>query len=150
MLIKVVKCLNEQTEKAMKIHQYTHESNVEHYSPLRKKSTRNCHIDKDVTRNLGKLEGNEFIASRTVACHCILHAVESREPATPPFKYNGLEKKWQGSHGDNLEIATVSFAAVCIDTVLSIMIEGGFLNLKYVLSTDKEETEVLKQDKLKL
>lgn len=76
--------------------------------------------------------------------------MQSGEPATPPFKYNGLEKKWQGSQGDNFEIATVSFVAVSIDTVLSIMIERGFLNLKYVLSTDKEETEVRKQDKLKL
>lgn len=93
MLIKVVKCLNEQTEEAIKIHQSRRESNMEHYSPLRKKSTGNCHVDKDVTRNLGKLEGNKCIASRTIACHCILHAVQSREPEIPPFKHNGLEKK---------------------------------------------------------
>lgn len=36
MLIKVVKCFNERTAEALKIHQYTHESNMEHYSPLRK------------------------------------------------------------------------------------------------------------------
>ena len=28
--------MNEQTKEAMKIHQYTRESNMEHYSPLRK------------------------------------------------------------------------------------------------------------------
>lgn len=93
MLIKVVKCLNEQTEEATKIRQSRRESNMGHYSPLRKKSTGNCHVDKDGTRNLGKLEGNKFIAPRTIACHCILHAVQSREPEIPPFKHNGLEKK---------------------------------------------------------
>ena len=71
MLIRVVKCLNEGTEEAMEIHQYTHESNMGHYSPLRKKSTGNCHDDENVARNLGKLEGNEFIASSKVARHCI-------------------------------------------------------------------------------
>lgn len=65
MLISIVKCLNEGIEEAMEIHGYTHGSNVEHYSPLRKKSTENCHIDKNVARNLGTLGGKEFIASRT-------------------------------------------------------------------------------------
>lgn len=66
----------------MEIHQYTHESNTEHYSPLREKSTGNCHVDENVARNLGKLEGKEFIASSKVARsiasskvarHCIRH-----------------------------------------------------------------------------
>lgn len=75
-------CLNEGTEEAREIHQYTHESNTEQYSPLRKKSTGNRHVDENIARNLGKLEGNEFIASSKVAQfiasskvarHCILH-----------------------------------------------------------------------------
>lgn len=79
LFIKVVKCLNEWTEEAVKIHQH---------SPLRKKkSTWNCHMDKNVSGNLRKLEGNKCIASRAVACHCIPLI------ATHPFKFNGSGRK---------------------------------------------------------
>lgn len=89
MLISIVKCLNEGIEEAMEIHGYTHGSNVEHYSPLRKKSTENCHIDKNVARNLGTLGGKEFIASRTVASHRVLYTSKSKKLAMVPFTSRG-------------------------------------------------------------
>lgn len=141
-----MKCFSEWTEEALRFHS-TLMNQIWNIAFL-KRSTESCHIDKDVTTNLGKLEGNGFITSRTEACHCRLHTKKSEEPAFAPFKYSHSGEEWQGSPGDNFEIATVSFVAVCTDTVLSIMIERGFLNLKYILSLGREE--VRKKDKLKL
>lgn len=89
MLISILKRLNEGIEEAMEIHRYTHGSNVDHYSPLRRKSTENCHIDKNVARHLGTLEGKEFIASETVASHRVLHTSKSKTLAVVPFTPRG-------------------------------------------------------------
>lgn len=63
--------------------------NMEHYSPFRKKSTGTCQIDKNIAGKRGRLKEKTWVPSRSVACHCTLHRVKSRDPATHPCKYSG-------------------------------------------------------------
>lgn len=115
----------------------------------KKNSTGNSHTNKGFARSLGKLDRSEFMPPSIVACHYILHFMKSEEPATSPSKYKGSGRKWQGSQGDNFQIATISSVAIYIDVVLSIMTERGFLNLKYMLDTGREETEALEKGRSK-
>lgn len=62
------------------------DQNMEHYSPLIKKSQqKTVTLIKNAARNLGKLGGKEFITSRTVASHCVLHTWKSKKLAMVPF-----------------------------------------------------------------